>query len=39
MATYRSAREFEERFSGEPERTPDGFRFPVESYLVARGQS
>jgi homoserine O-acetyltransferase len=39
MATYRSAREFEERFSGEAERTPEGFRFPVESYLMARGQS
>jgi homoserine O-acetyltransferase len=39
MATYRSAREFEERFSGEAERTPDGFRFPVESYLIARGES
>ena len=39
MATYRSAREFEERFSGDVERTPDGFRFPVESYLMARGQS
>jgi homoserine O-acetyltransferase len=39
MATYRSAREFEERFSGEAERTPRGFRFPVESYLIARGES
>ncbi len=39
MATYRSAREFEERFAGEPERTSDGFRFPVESYLIARGES
>ncbi|NJD32258.1 MAG: homoserine O-succinyltransferase [Gammaproteobacteria bacterium] len=39
MATYRSAREFEERFAGEPERTTDGFRFPVESYLIARGES
>jgi homoserine O-acetyltransferase len=37
MATYRSAREFEERFAGPPERGPDGFRFPVESYLLARG--
>jgi homoserine O-acetyltransferase len=39
MATYRSAREFEERFSGEAQRTPEGFRFPVEAYLVARGES
>lgn len=39
MATYRSAREFEERFPGPAERTPDGFRFPVESYLMARGES
>ncbi|RPI13668.1 MAG: homoserine O-succinyltransferase [Lysobacterales bacterium] len=39
MATYRSAREFEERFPGPPEATPEGFRFPVESYLLARGQS
>jgi homoserine O-acetyltransferase len=38
MATYRSAREFEERFSGDVEHTPDGFRFPVESYLMARGR-
>jgi len=39
MATYRSAREFEERFPGPAESTPDGFRFPVESYLMARGAS
>ena len=39
MATYRSAREFEERFPGPAEATPDGFRFPVESYLLARGES
>jgi len=38
MATYRSAREFEERFAGAAERGPDGFRFPVESYLLARGE-
>jgi homoserine O-acetyltransferase len=38
MATYRSAREFEERFAGAPERGGDGFRFPVESYLLARGE-
>jgi homoserine O-acetyltransferase len=39
MATYRSAREFEERFPGPAEATPAGFRFPVESYLMARGES
>lgn len=39
MATYRSAREFEERFPGPAEATPEGFRFPVESYLLARGES
>jgi len=39
MATYRSAREFEERFPGPAEATPDGFRFPVEAYLMARGES
>jgi homoserine O-acetyltransferase len=38
MATYRSAREFEERFTGAAERGVDGFRFPVESYLLARGE-
>jgi homoserine O-acetyltransferase len=39
MATYRSSREFEERFPGPAEATPEGFRFPVESYLLARGES
>jgi homoserine O-acetyltransferase/O-succinyltransferase len=40
MATYRSAREFEERFPGAPERQQDGrFVFPVEAYLTARGES
>lgn len=39
MATYRSSREFEERFPGQAEATPQGFRFPVESYLLARGES
>ena len=38
MATYRSAREFEERFAGPAEATPGGFRFPVETYLMARGE-
>ncbi|MDE2348757.1 MAG: homoserine O-succinyltransferase [Gammaproteobacteria bacterium] len=37
MTTYRSAAEFEERFSG-PALFEDGrFRFPVERYLFARG--
>ncbi len=39
MATYRSAREFDERFSGPAEQTSEGFRFPVESYLFARGEA
>lgn len=37
MATYRSAREFEERFPGPAEAGPEGLRFPVEAYLMARG--
>ncbi len=39
MATYRSPAEFVQRFSGEPERTAEGFRFPVEQYLFARGDA
>jgi homoserine O-acetyltransferase len=40
MTTYRSIREFEERFAGEPERRPDGrFVFPAESYIVSRGEA
>ena len=39
MATYRSAREFEERFAAPPQRAGEAFRFPVESYLFARGES
>lgn len=39
MATYRSGREFAERFGGEPGRDAAGVvRFPVESYLHARGE-
>jgi homoserine O-acetyltransferase len=39
MATYRSGREFAERFAGEPGRDAEGVvRFPVESYLHARGE-
>lgn len=39
MATYRSAREFDERFAGPARLTDAGFRFPVEDYLFARGAS
>jgi homoserine O-acetyltransferase len=39
MATYRSPTEFAQRFSGEPEPTAEGFRFPVERYLFARGDA
>jgi homoserine O-acetyltransferase len=39
MATYRSPDEFVARFSGPPRETPDGFRFPVEDYLHARGDA
>lgn len=39
MATYRSAQEFEQRFTGEPEQTAQGFQFPVERYLFARGDA
>lgn len=38
MTTYRSAREFAERFASDPcERTDAGARFPVEQYLLQRG--
>jgi homoserine O-acetyltransferase/O-succinyltransferase len=38
MTTYRSAREFSDRFTSEPvERTTTGARFPVEQYLRHRG--
>jgi len=40
MTTYRSVREFEDRFPGEPARRADGrFVFPVEAYIVARGEA
>ena len=42
MATYRTAREFEERFAaGDPQPAPggEGFVFPVEQYLMSRGES
>ena len=37
MSTYRSSEEFAARFSGPPVKGEDGFVFPVESYLFARG--
>ena len=37
MATYRTAEEFAERFSGPPVRIGGRFHFPVEQYLFARG--
>jgi len=40
MATYRSGREFKARFEGEPGLDAAGVvRFPVESYLHARGDA
>ncbi len=38
MSTYRSAEEFAARFTGSPRATEDGFVFPVEDYLIARGR-
>ncbi len=39
MTTYRTADELAQRFDGAPERDAAGrFRFPVESYLEARGR-
>jgi len=37
MVTYRTGREFEQRFAAEAEVGPAGAVFPVESYLFARG--
>ncbi len=37
MVTYRSAEEFEQRFSSLPEIQGDRLAFPVESYLFAQG--
>lgn len=39
MATYRSPAEFEQRFAGPAERVDGRFQFPVESYLLARGDA
>jgi homoserine O-acetyltransferase len=37
MTTYRSSEEFAARFNGVPTRQGEGFLFPVEQYLFARG--
>lgn len=39
MATYRSPTEFAARFDGEPQRIDGRFQFPVETYLLARGDA
>jgi homoserine O-acetyltransferase/O-succinyltransferase len=39
MATYRSADEFQARFNGPAVRIDGRFQFPVESYLLARGDA
>lgn len=39
MATYRSPEEFSARFDYHPQRGADGFTFPVEDYLLARGRA
>lgn len=39
MATYRSSEEFAQRFDGEPTRIDGHFQFPVERYLLSRGDA
>jgi homoserine O-acetyltransferase len=39
MATYRSPEEFAARFNGAPSRIEGRFQFPVEAYLLARGDA
>lgn len=39
MATYRSREEFAQRFAGPPTGGPDGPAFPVERYLLSRGEA
>jgi homoserine O-acetyltransferase len=39
MATYRSAAEFDQRFSAAPQASEAGFVFPVEQYLFSRGDA
>ncbi len=38
MATYRSHQEFRERFTSEPEERDGRLEFPVERYLLSRGE-
>jgi homoserine O-acetyltransferase len=39
MATYRSPQEFAARFSGPPREVDGRFQFPVEGYLLSRGDA
>lgn len=39
MATYRSPQEFAARFNGPPQQVDGRFQFPVENYLLARGDA
>lgn len=39
MTTYRSDREFAQRFQGPPNVGPEGLSFPVESYIDHHGQA
>ncbi|MET0661088.1 MAG: homoserine O-succinyltransferase [Steroidobacteraceae bacterium] len=39
MATYRTPGEFADRFGGDPTRREQRFEFPVERYLLARGDA
>ncbi|HEY0684602.1 MAG TPA: homoserine O-succinyltransferase [Steroidobacter sp.] len=39
MATYRSPAEFEQRFAGPATHVDGRFQFPVESYLLSRGDA
>ncbi len=39
MATYRSSQEFGSRFAGEPTQKGNRFEFPVEKYLLSRGDA
>jgi homoserine O-acetyltransferase len=39
MATYRTSQEFAERFSGPAKQVDGRFQFPVESYLLSRGDA
>jgi homoserine O-acetyltransferase len=39
MATYRSSQEFSARFNAPPKQVDGRFEFPVESYLLSRGDA